>query len=265
MRKFYEGPRLTRNLTQGSIINHCLADNYNDVEDIYGFIITPRCDLAHESKVTHVHYLPVVDFKDWIEHDGKDYLFNKWLRKKKEKFESKCKVYQIPMSHFSYSHYEKMANTLICNKSDKDDFLSLALIVTNPLKDNSEFLSHINKRDIKTQLVKDLLEDKIAAFYLIEDWGKNTNNHKVILLRELKRISILTTQKIYHGLDLSEIIEGKKKLKKTSDSEDLCQVCAQIASPFVEHIMQRFSHNFCRIGVDDRDIEVEKEALLKQL
>lgn len=265
MRKFYEGSRLTRNLTQGSIINYCLADNYNDVEDIYGFIITPRCDLAHEAKVTHVHYLPVIDFKDWVEHDGKDYLFNKWLHKKKEKFESKCKNYQIPMSNLSYSHYENMANTLIHNKSDKADFLSLASIVTNPLKDNSEFRNYIAKTDIKTQLVKDLLEDKLAAFYLIEDWNKNTNNHKVILLRELKRISISTTRKIYYGLLLSEIIEGKDELKKISNSEALCQVCAQIASPFVEHIMQRFSHNFCRIGVDDRDFETEKETLLKRL
>jgi hypothetical protein len=264
MRKFYEEKRLTRKLTQGSIINYCLADNYGDVEKIYGFIVTPRCDLAHEAKVTHAHYLPIVDFKDWAEHDGKDYLFNKWFCKKKDKFEGKCRLHQFPISDVSYSNYEKMANMLIDNKADKEDFLSLASIVTHPQKDNEDFIKYSNKKETKTQLVKDLLEDKLAAFYLIEDWNGN-DKHKVILLRELKHISILTTKKISNGLCLSEIIEGKDELKKISDSDDLCLVCAQIVSPFVEHIMQRFSHNFCRIGVDDRDFVKEKDVLFNQL
>ena len=81
----------------------------------------------------------------------------------------------------------------------------------------------------------------------------------------MKRVSLSSAQRISNGLDLSQIIEGKDELKKTTVPNVLCQVCAQIASPFVEHIVQRFSHNFCRIGVDDRDLEMEKESLFKQL
>lgn len=35
--------------------------------------------------------------------------------------------------------------------------------------------------------------------------------------------------------------------------EQQCYIQTQVASPFIEHIMQRFSYNFCRIGVDDRN------------
>ena len=265
MRRFYEGKRLTRSLTQGSIIDHCLADNYMGVDNIYGFIVTPRCDLAQNAKVTHVHYLPIVDFKDWVKQDGKEYLFNHWLLKKKEKFEEGCRKNQLPTDIFSFLDYEKMAQKTIVNKSDRDNFIALASIVTNPQSNSQDFVDYCNKKDTKMQLVKNLLEDKLAAFYLIENWKGNSGEYKVILLRELKRISISTAQKIFGGLYLTQIIDGKDELQKTSISEDLCKVCAQVASPFVEHIMQRFSHNFCRIGVDDRNIESEKEVLFKQL
>ena len=252
-------------MTQGAIINYCLADNYIDSENVYGFIITPRCDLAHEAKVTHVHYLPIVDFKDWAKQDGEEYLFNNWFRKRKEKFKDKCNKYKIPFGSFSYADYEKMANKLIVNQSKRLDFLSNADIIINPQRNSQLFLEYSNKDETKKQLVKDLLEDRLAAFYLIEDWNGNNGMHKVILLRELKRVSLSSAQRISNGLDLSQIIEGKDELKKTTVPNVLCQVCAQIASPFVEHIVQRFSHNFCRIGVDDRDLEMEKESLFKQL
>lgn len=38
---------------------------------------------------------------------------------------------------------------------------------------------------------------------------------------------------------------------------------AQVASPFIEHIMQRFSYNFCRVGVKDRDKSQVVEILTK--
>lgn len=259
MRRFYEGKRLTRKLTQGSIINYCLADNYKKVNNVYGFIITPRCDLAHDAKVTHIHYLPIVDFKDWVEYDGKNYLFNKWQQKNIKHFCKICQQYKIPNDLDSYSNYEKMANKLIKNLSEKSDFLNLAKIIINNRRDEKNFICFCEKQ--KESMVENLLGDKLAAYYLIEDWEGNGNSFKVILLRELKRIEFSVAKKISKGLDLSSIDMEKNDLKE-NQNQDLCQVCAQVSSPFVEHIMQRFSHNFCRIGVEDRD--VNKEVLLNQ-
>ena len=80
MRNFYVMPR---EITQGSIINNCLADCYPEAH-VDGIIITPRCDLAHDAKVNFIHYLPIVSFKEWLLNDGKEYLFAKWFEKKKK-------------------------------------------------------------------------------------------------------------------------------------------------------------------------------------
>lgn len=261
MRRFYEGKRLTRELTQGSIINHCLADNYMEVENVYGFVITPRCDLAHEAKVTHVHYLPIVDFKDWVKHDGTDYLFSKWKQSNMRKFCEICQKHGIPTDLDLYSYYEKIASELIKNPSEKSSFLSYANVAVNPQRDDEKFFTFCNNK-IKAKMVENLLEDKLPAFYLIEDWNGSGNNFKVILLRELKRFSFAIAKKISVGLDLASIDARKNDFKYDSTNHELCQVCAQVSSPFVEYVMQRFSHNFCRIGVEDRGIE--KEVLLNQ-
>ena len=263
MRRFYEGKRLTRELTQGSIINHCLADNYLSVDNVYGFIITPRCDLAHNAKVTHIHYLPIVDFKDWVKQDGMDYLFNKWIQRKTKHFCETCQKYSIPTELDSYSNYEKIADELIESQSEKSNFLSCAKAVISPQREDEDFIQFCKNKDKTSSMVGNLLEDKLAAFYLIEDWNGRSDNFKIILLREFKRISFPVAKKISKGLDLASIDKQTDDLKYNSTNRDLCQVCAQVSSPFVEHIMQRFSHNFCRIGVEDR--EVEKEVLLSQI
>ena len=62
---YFEKPIVNR-MTQGSIINGCVADSFPN-EEVYGLIITPRCDVCHEGKVDSVHYLPVVPFERWFE------------------------------------------------------------------------------------------------------------------------------------------------------------------------------------------------------
>ena len=54
---YFEKPIVNR-MTQGSIINGCVADAFPG-EEVFGLIITPRCDVSHEGKVDSVHYLPV--------------------------------------------------------------------------------------------------------------------------------------------------------------------------------------------------------------
>lgn len=262
MRRFYEGKRLARKLTQGSIINNCLADNYMKVDNVFGFIITPRCDLAHDSKVTHIHYLPIVDFKDWVRYDGVEYLFNKWNQSNMKQFCKICEKYGIPTELDLYSNYEKIANELIRDPSEKSSFLSYTKAVINPQRNDERFITFCNDNKNKTSMIDNLLKDQLPAYYLIEDWNGSGNNFKVILLRELKRFSFAIVKKISVGLDLDSIDTKKDDLKYNSLNHNLCQVCAQVSSPFVEHIMQRFSHNFCRVGVEDRDIE--KKVLLNQ-
>ena len=49
---YFEKPIVNR-MTQGSIINGCVADAFPG-EEVFGLIITPRCDISHDGKVDSV-------------------------------------------------------------------------------------------------------------------------------------------------------------------------------------------------------------------
>lgn len=265
MRQFYKNYRMARTLTQGSIINNCLADNYNEKLDIYGLIITPRCDLAHEGKVNTIHYLPVVDFEDWLYCDGEEYLFSKWQAKIRDKFYQMCNKNEISPNLQDVSLYEKIANKLITDSSKRDAFLKKADTLFNSSTRHKAFNDYVHKNDVQRTLLNNLIGDSLPAYYLIEDWDTARAKPKIVLLRELKRISYETGLKISVGMNASDMQRYYDDLKYTSISSGLYQICAEINSPYIEHIMQKFSYNFCRIGVEDRDFESTYTLLSNQL
>lgn len=247
MRSFYVNVRLSGPLTQGSIINHCLAKEYSG--QVWGLIVTPRCDLAHDNKVSNVHYLPIVNLSDFMKVDGLDYLFRKWCEKRYRKFEDLCSKYKFPIKGMTEEHYKKMANEKIQKAGERDKFLQCLKNYHSCNIENEEFRNSIEKS--KLTLLDNLIEDKIPSYYLIEDWNSQ-KNAKVILLRELKRISYATAKKLGCGLEKGSINEDDELNFKIEET-DLYHICAQVRSPFIEHIMQRFSYNFCRVGVEDRN------------
>lgn len=250
MRSFYVNIRVAGPLTQGSIINHCLAKQYSG--QVWGLIITPRCDLAHDNKVSNVHYLPIVDFSDFMEEDGRDYLFRKWCDKRYRKFEKSCSKYQFPIKGMKQEHYEKMANEKIENTSERNEFLQCLRNYYACNSENEDFKKSIESS--KYDLIKNLMEDKIPSYYLIEDWDSHKKKAKVILLKELKRISYESAKMLGCGMEKGSVVSGYDELNLNIPDTDLYHVCAEVRSPFIEHIMQRFSYNFCRVGVDDRNI-----------
>lgn len=251
MRRLYNNTRLVRHLTQGSIINNCVAHHYNC--DVWGLIITPRCDLSHDDKVDDVHYLPVVNFTDFFDVDGKKYLYRKSHEKLYGKFKKQCLKYNFPIKGVDEDAYIKMAQQKISNKSDRNSFIDCVKNLFSCEKGDEGFNNHINSENEKRNLVQNLLEDKLPFFYLIEDWEPQRKKAKVILLRELKRISYSTAQKIGNGIEKGAL-NAEDELDLNIRNNDLYQVCTEIRSPYMEHIMQRFSYNFCRVGVNDRNI-----------
>ena len=262
MRQIYKKGRMVMPINQGSIINHCLANAYPDSASVYGLVITARCDIAHDCKVNWVHYLPIVNYGDWLKRDAQDYWFNKWSEKRIKKFQQECQKHRFPDNLDKLSLYQTMATNRIHNKNDRDNFLESATIRFNLSKTHSNFLDYIKKQDTKSSIIDNLLRDDLPDYYLLEDWKVSRNEPKIILLREMKRISIQTARLYSSGFGATDIDKNTDELRIASADEELYRVCAEITSPFIEHIIQRFSHIFCRIGVDDRD-ESQKENLQK--
>ena len=256
MRNFYVMPR---EITQGSIINNCLADCYPEAH-VDGIIITPRCDLAHDAKVNFIHYLPIISFKEWLLNDGKEYLFAKWFEKKKNNFEKQCKLFRIPSSIPNKDNYEKMAKAIITDKNSYSSFMDSVNAYFDANIESPTFLSHLKNKKVKELVIDNLAKDALPAYYLAEDWEKNGHSFKIILLRELKRISFKTAMFLSKGMKVDQVDFCVDDLQEAKGEY---YIQAQVASPFIEHIMQRFSYNFCRVGVKDRDKSRVVEILTK--
>lgn len=259
MRQVYLHQKLKQPLTQGSIICGCLAADYPN-SNVNGIIITPRCDLDHDIKVSTVHYLPIIKFEDWLQVDG-----FKWM---KDQVLKDCK---------------DRLNTWICSTTNTPNFLNSALATKSKVseildkgsikKDVKESIElYFDETDLKikdylkkntqyyTKLLKSLTGNAIAPYYLIENWDK-PSGYRVVILREIHQITRETALQLESGF----FAYGQNEDFFVNNS--LCrpdakapykityEILATVASPILEHLLQRYVNNFAKIGVADFDME----------
>ena len=256
MRSIYSKVKIG-NLTQGSIITGCVADEFPDMQ-LYGCVITPRCDLGHEGKVNTVHYLPIVPFESWFLVLVVPEIFLHW------KSDLAGSIDNIMNSHGFGRDISSLG-------LQKDDMLKLAESKLkgkelNGIKAKIEsFYCAIKDEEFKNYLAQDkgkhidylkqLKENKISSFYLLEKWGEScASEYYVILLRDVRRLSIATAKKIGEGIleeDLAPINRQVDDLFVSPKNNGFYFIDGQIESPFVEHILEAFMYNFNRIGVED--------------
>lgn len=262
---YYDKPLIGR-MTQGSIINGCVADAFPN-EEVYGLIITPRCDVNHEKKVDSVHYLPIVPFERWFEVIAKPKIKDIWKKiiyqKLNDEFK-KAKINDVMSTGLNHKDLLKICNTKVTNTNIKTTIEQLLnSYFGNDEDDFNYYLLEGEGKDKKRhELIKYLARlegNDIAPFYLIESWSNydslNSNKHLVIMLRDIHRIQFPTAMSIKKGIyekDIQEIDLRYNDLFLSEKHNNFFYVQAEINSPFIEHIMQSFVYNFSRIGVDDR-------------
>ena len=272
-RSIYESYPFYGRMTQGSIINGCIAEDFPG-EDVFGLIVTPRCDLGHEGKVSTVHYVPVVPFERWFEVIAKPIIREQWKKRLANQIntifrESKVTSGNILDADLSYDdlmliNQEKVSKT---KNQEKISLLLKEFFEKNTDADDfNTFLSECitaTKSNELSLYLKALEGDKNASFYLIEGWDDyGANKHLVIILRDVRRIQFEIANMIKGGVTESELHitdQLHNDLFLSNDNSNFFWVQAHIKSPFIEHIMQAFIHNFSRIGVEDRPADtIEK-------
>lgn len=260
---YFEKPIVNR-MTQGSIINGCVADAFPG-EEVYGLIITPRCDVSHEGKVDSVHYLPVVPFERWFEAIAKPKIKEIWKKtiysQLNDQFKSAKIGEDVMSAGFSYDDLQKICDEKVRKDSTKDKIKSLLNSYFSKEEDDFNYylLEGEGKDEKKHELIKYLSKlegNNIAPYYLLEAWTDyGQEKHLVVLLREVHRIQFSTAMIIKAGAS-EAMLEGLdlkyNDLFVKNDPKNFFWVQAEINSPFIEHIMQAFVYNFSRIGVDDR-------------
>lgn len=262
---YFEKPIVNR-MTQGSIINGCVADAFPG-EEVFGLIITPRCDVSHEGKVDSVHYLPVVPFERWFEIIAKPKIKDIWkkslLNKLDNKFKNAKVGKEVMSANFSYEDLISICDAKVNKENDKKDIKGLLDSYFEKNEDDFDlFLLDAETKGIfdkKHELFKYLLRlegNNIPPYYLLESWlDFGIDKHLVVMLRDVHRVQFSTAMRIKEGVFESEFTELDLKyndLFLQNDPKNFFWVQAEINSPFIEHIMQAFVYNFSRIGVDDR-------------
>lgn len=268
MSEIYSNERFFK-LTQGSIITNCVCSLGDDI-DVWGFIITARCDCTN-SKVDYVYYLPIVNFGDWFCKTKKQACYDKWLDQKRQTlFEKLNAVNKNNISNYDVFSRSEIESMLHDTKSKlRDEILSLhdELYIDN----TKEFVNHV-KTQTKFTIIKDdikrITENNDNYYLIIPDWQPlRKDKHKIILLREIKRIKLCIAQAIegqrYTIVDVEGFDADENDIKKTYPTNIYC-IDKQMLSPYVEYVMQRFAHNFTRIGID-RLPTATPENLLKEI
>lgn len=237
---------------QGVIINGCLAENY--ACEVHGLIITPRCDIENH-KVSTIHYLPIVSLEEWLQVDCLQLAITTF----KHKLAQKLERLEISSSILDFFIDREDLQVLLKGKSEKPQII----------KEYDAFCDVMCNHDYSSKFVADNYKNIFAdlysgrhnRFYLINNWEK-PNMYNVILLRDVKRITEEFSRRLSKGCQ-NKMLEDKdyfgNDIYKSEEPYDY-KTLAQISSPYIEHILQQFSHNFCRIGVEEHiDVDYLKK------
>ncbi len=257
---FREG--LNSELTQGSVFYGALVEDYNDKIN-YGLIITARCDIS-QNKAPVYSYLPLVSFDNWLVQEFPLLLHNKI---KKSVYNSLVSAFiNIGGSELLLDTYdlEKLKDSFSDAGSNKqrtsfhnkiEDFYKLNNLLSGDIGVN-EIKSLITSSKIFSSACESILDDLISqnllGYYFVDDIT-NDGPH-VIKLRDVYHLKSDYAVNLRNGINL-------KNVNYLNDNEKLSFTVGKIKSPYIEHILQKFSNVFTRIGIDDPDKNMIKDMI----
>lgn len=270
MRQLYNKKPKYLEITQGSIITGCIASKYKGCQ-VWGCVITARCDLSNK-KVSMVHYLPIVSFDDFLRKEIIGELKEEWVKELKFNLGNRMKEKGVSPSfldrNLSNDDFEKLirANFKKTKEADKfmDDYEKYLRAPAAAIKD---VVSDSKGEGKLKHEIDRLVNNENTNYHLIEDWNcadSEAQRFKVILLREIKEMSLECALSLPDGLletDIAPYYLYCNSLSESVDKSNFYYVDCEVASPYIEHILQRFSNNFIRIGVED----LPKTKVSKQL
>ncbi len=258
MRDLFNKKPKYQTITQGSIITGCVAEGVTHDSSIWGCVITARCDMANR-KVKKVHYLPIIHFDDWIKSVLLPCLREEWSLSLKQSLSNSLKNNGLSPAflerNLSRSDLESIIEGSFSKKASKSfwhDYDAWTLSNTVSLKDIAD--SNQGLGILKNE-IKRLINNENSSYYLIEDWRTDSSSSfMVIMLRDIRTIMLDCALNLPNGICEDEVDDSfflYNSLSKSAEKANIYYVDTEIKSPFIEHIIQRFSNNFLRIGVED--------------
>lgn len=255
-------------LTQGTIITGVRSDKYSNIR-CNGVVISARCDLAN-CKISKIYYLIAVPSDDWLLSDeGFNIVLSQRQNDLEDKLQTKLGGSGLDWSTLKSFSVEEFSTVIhdqeVGLKKDTDKVLEVFRTFKNytskylELGDKKAILQNESK-SVASSLLKIANGQMMHYIYVPENAyikDGSIDRGLIIDLQELEYISIRDAERLVNceidiqSKDLSEV--DKQRYNNCFFLMDwLGYAMAEydIASPWTEYIMQRFSNAFIRIGVD---------------
>ncbi len=247
MREIIELPD-RRHFTQGSIF-----DGIQISDDIsgYGIIITARCDIAN-SKARNILFLPIYSMRDWLSQFGEDIILRR----------SKKSLKQNIIKHFNKMGIAEEVidiyptDSLTPQITDKKIKKELSILIE--AYKNNRFSTEIpSLKKEREQLISSIMNNTENSIYFIEQVHTDKIFDAYIIdLTNPISIPFHMADGIRKGLT-KELVNNSNIFKKW-DQEFLYSYISVLKSPYIEHLLQKFSLYYSRIGTDDVDSEYKR-------
>ena len=255
-------------LTQGTIITGVRSDKNSNIR-CNGVVISARCDLAN-CKISKIYYLIAVPSDDWLLSDeGFNIVLSQRQNDLEDKLQTKLGGSGLDWSTLKSFSVEEFSTVIhdqeVGLKKDTDKVLEVFRTFKNytskylELGDKKAILQNESK-SVASSLLKIANGQMMHYIYVpgnayIKDGS--IDRGLIIDLQELEYISIRDAERLVNceidiqSKDLSEV--DKQRYNNCfflMDWPGYAMAEYDIASPWTEYIMQRFSNAFIRIGVD---------------
>ena len=255
-------------LTQGTIITGVRSDKYSNIR-CNGVVISARCDLAN-CKISKIYYLIAVPSDDWLLSDeGFNIVLSQRQNDLEDKLQTKLGGSGLDWSTLKSFSVEEFSTVIhdqeVGLKKDTDKVLEVFRTFKNytskylELGDKKAILQNESK-SVASSLLKIANGQMMHYIYVPENAyikDGSIDRGLIINLQELEYISIRDAERLVNceidiqSKDLSEV--DKQRYNNCfflMDWPGYAMAEYDIASPWTEYIMQRFSNAFIRIGVD---------------
>lgn len=255
-------------LTQGTIITGVRSDKYSNIR-CNGVVISARCDLAN-CKISKIYYLIAVPSDDWLLSDeGFNIVLSQRQNDLEDKLQTKLGGSGLDWSTLKSFSVEEFSTVIhdqeVGLKKDTDKVLEVFRTFKNytskylELGDKKAILQNESK-SVASSLLKIANGQMMHYIYVPENAyikDGSIDRGLIIDLQELEYIPIRDAERLVNceidiqSKDLSEV--DKQRYNNCfflMDWPGYAMAEYDIASPWTEYIMQRFSNAFIRIGVD---------------
>lgn len=268
------------NITQGTVIYGIRSEKYPEVA-CYAVVISARCDIANQ-KINKLYYLSAVNVRDWFfTENGFNTAYHDEISTIKSRFRDKAKRFELNVEVLLGLQYNQAISVLRSSIEDKKKRKQL-------MEDYEDIRSYINsgnsnerrklvKRNLApvSRFLQAVSKGSIFHYFFIPQSAYLDNDIKSKgIMVDLQEIGILTLEDAVRiqspGIDyriLPEEEDERGRLIRTywlQDDGDFVAIEGTIKSPWCELLLQRFSNDFLRIGVDN-PTKADYEELANQI